>query len=93
MVDKSKLTPTNLKCVWNMGSKCSENVYDVEIFQNQIKVPICENHLQDHEYVMILHRNGYDVEEVIQKDADYRKEEVLTIKLAGIDKDDSDGGL
>lgn len=86
MVDKSKLTPTNLRCVWNMGSKCASTVYDVEIFNSQIKVPICENHLEDHEYVMILHANNYDVEEVIQKDPDYRKEEVLTIKLAGLDK-------
>jgi hypothetical protein len=91
MVDKSKLTPTDLKCVWSMGSGCADKVYDVAIFNNQIKIPICESHLEDHEHVMTLHRNGYDIEEIIQKDENYRKEEVLVIRLSGLDKDNKDG--
>ena len=90
MVDKKKLKSTDLKCVWNMGSQCSEDVYDVEIFANTIKVPVCGNHLDDHEHVMVLHRNGYDVEEVISKSPEYRREEVLVIKLSGLDKKDND---
>lgn len=86
MVDKSKFSSTDLRCVWNMGGPCGDEVYEVPLFDNQIKVPVCSNHIEDHEHVMILHANDYDVEEVISKDSDWRKQEVLTLRLSGLDK-------
>jgi len=86
MVDKSKLTPTDLRCVWNMGGSCADKVFQVAMFNNQMKVPVCENHLEDHEHVMTLYANDYDIEEVISKDSDWRKQEVLTLRLSGLDK-------
>ena len=74
-----------LKCVWNMGTACSDDVQEVEFFGAQIKVPVCGNHIEEHKFVMILHKNGYDVEEVLQQTPEYRKGEVLIIKLAGLD--------
>lgn len=85
---KKNLKKTDLRCVWNMGGPCADEVYDVPMFDNQIKVPVCANHLEDHTNVMILHANDYDVEEVISKDSDWRKQEVLTLKLSGLDKGD-----
>lgn len=90
MVDKSNLEATDLRCVWNMGGKCSEKVYDVSMFDNMIKIPICEDHLDDHERVMLLFKNGYDIEEIIQKDTEWRKGEVLTLKLSGLLKDNGE---
>lgn len=77
-----------LRCVWNMGTPCSDQVSEVEFFGKQIKVPVCTNHIEEHKYVMILHKNGYDVEEILQQTPEYRKGEVLVLKLSGLDEDD-----
>jgi len=79
-----------LKCVWNMGTDCSDDVQEVEFFNSQIKVPVCGNHIEQHKFVMILHKNGYDVEEILQQSAEYRKGEVLVLKLSGLDDSDVD---
>lgn len=79
-----------LKCVWNMGTDCSDDVQEVEFFNSQIKIPVCSNHIEQHRFVMILHKNGYDVEEVLQKSPEYRKQEVLVLKLSGLDDSDVD---
>jgi len=81
---------SKLKCVWNMGTECTDDVEEVELFGNQIKVPICKEHVEHHKYVMILHKNGYDVEEVLAESPEYRKGEVLVLKLSGLDTDDID---
>lgn len=77
-----------LKCVWNMGTACSDDVEEVEFFNAQIKVPVCKNHIEQHKYVMVLHKNGYDVEEILQNTPEYRKGEVLVLKLSGLDDSD-----
>ncbi len=76
---------TELKCVWAMGTPCNGEVKEAELFTKQIKVPICENHLEEHTHVMILAKNGYDVEAILQENAEYRKQEVLVLKLSGLD--------
>lgn len=78
----------DLKCVWNMGTPCNGNVVERKLFQQQIKVPMCEAHLEQHKEVMILHKNGYDVEEVLQQTPEYRKKEVLTLQLSGLDTEE-----
>lgn len=83
MSDNSKL-----RCVWSMGDECTDDVEEVEFFDSQIKVPVCGNHVEQHRCVMILHKNDYDVEEILQQTADYRKGEVLVLKLSGLDKCD-----
>ena len=77
-----------LKCVWNMGTECSGEVIEVEFFDGQIKVPVCTNHIEEHKQVMILHKNKYDVEEILQQTPEYRKGEVLILKLSGLDDSD-----
>lgn len=77
-----------LKCVWNMGTPCDGEVQEMKLFEQQIEVPMCESHLEQHKEVMILHKNGYDVEEVLQETPEYRRREVLTLKLSGLDTDD-----
>lgn len=74
-----------LRCVWNMGGECDGEVKEVEFFNHQIKVPVCEGHVEQHTHVMILHKNGYDVEEILQETAEWRKGEVLTLQLSGLD--------
>lgn len=77
-----------LKCVWNMGTDCSDEIKEVEFFNTQIKVPVCSNHVEQHRYVMVLHKNNYDVEEILQQTPEFRKGEVLVLKLSGLDDSD-----
>jgi hypothetical protein len=80
-----------LKCVWNMGDECSDDVEERTFFNSSIKVPVCSNHIEQHEYIMILHRNGYDPERILQETPEYRKQEVLVLQLSGLDDGKVDG--
>ena len=88
MSKKKEEKKSDLKCVWNMGGDCSKDVSEVEFFNHQIKVPVCDEHVEQHRHVMILYKNGYDVEEILQESAEYRKNEVLVIQLSGLDDDE-----
>ena len=79
-----------LKCVWNMGTDCSDEITEIEFFNTQIKVPVCSNHVEQHKFVMVLHKNNYDVEEILRQTPEYRKGEVLILKLSGLDDSDVD---
>jgi hypothetical protein len=83
-----------LKCIWNMGDACSDDVELVSFFMKEkdgkkvprVKdVPVCKNHIEGHRIVLVLHKNGYDLEDFLQKDFNYRKEQYLVLKLAGLD--------
>ena len=84
------MSSKQLKCVWNMGTECSDKVEEMGFFDSSIKVPVCSNHVEEHKFVMILHKNDYDVEEILQQSSDFRKGEVLILKLSGLDKCDVD---
>jgi hypothetical protein len=71
-----------------MGTECSDDVEERELFDGQIKIPVCSEHFEQHRYVMILHKNGYDIEEALQQSPEYRKSEVLVLKLSGLDDSD-----
>lgn len=75
---------SNLKCVWGMGTPCSGKVEEVSFFDGQITVPVCEGHTEEHRDVMILHKNNYDIEQVLQMTNEERRKEVLTLKLSGL---------
>jgi len=81
-------TKSKLLCVWGMGDACSGEIEEVEFFDSQIKVPVCANHIEQHKFVMILAKNDYDVEEILQETSEYRKGEVLLLKLSGLDNTD-----
>jgi len=74
-----------VKCVWMMGTPCEGDAAETELFSKQIKVPMCPAHLEQHTHIMILAKNGYDVEAILQETPDYRKQEVLVLKLSGLD--------
>ena len=77
------------KCVWLIGTPCSDNDTTwKEMFNHQIRIPICANHFEQHLEIMLLHKNGYDVEEILNATPEWRKQEVLTIKLSGLDSGD-----
>lgn len=75
------------KCVWHMGTPCSDDgaADEYEIFNKQIKVPMCKDHVEQHSHVMILAKNGYDVETILNETPEYRKQEVLVLQLSGLD--------
>ena len=78
MIDKSKLTPTNLKCKWDIdnegGKKCTSEVYEVSILNNLIKVIACTHHLKDHINIIDLLNYGYNWKEVYYIGCEKRKE-------------------
>jgi hypothetical protein len=75
-------------CVWNLGTPCGGSVEEKKLFHDQIKVPICENHFEEHKIIILLFNNGYEVEEILNQDAEWRKQEALTIQLSGLAKID-----
>ena len=73
-------------CVWHIGTPCSENDTTwQEMFNHQIRIPICGDHFEQHKEIMLLHKNGYDVEEILNATPEWRKQEVLTLKLSGLE--------
>ena len=81
-----KVTKTKEACVWALGTPCAGETSEQKLFKNQIKVPICENHFDEHKTIILLFNNGYDVEEILNQTADWRKQESLTITLSGLAK-------
>jgi hypothetical protein len=78
----------DVKCVWHLGSPCGGKTEIRPFFGGQLKVPVCENHLEGHKHIMLLHKNNYNVEQMLNESEEYRKQEVLTLVLGGLAKDD-----
>jgi len=74
-----------LRCIWNMGDACDGIVQEQDMFDEQIRIPICEHHLAGHQEVMYLHSCSIDVEKVLQMPIDERN------VLSGTMKDEADG--
>jgi len=84
--DTYQVTETDLMCVWDTDGPCDEDkVYMIDMFEDQIALPVCRNHAIDHLCVMKLHANDYDVDKITGETPEWRREEVLTIQLAGLD--------
>lgn len=62
------------RCVWNLGDACSDDITELDMFNDQINVPICGHHLQGHKEIMFLHSIGMDVEEIILLSPEQRHE-------------------
>ena len=85
MSNTNNETETKLECVWNMGTNCSDGeVKKYLIFDKQLNVPMCTQHYGEHLDVMILARNDYDVEKVLEMTSEDRRREVLTLELSGM---------
>lgn len=76
---------TDEKCVWQIGTPCGGETTQKEFFNHQIRIPVCGNHLNEHREIMVLHKNGYDVEEILNQTPEWRKQEVLTLELSGLE--------
>ena len=49
----------NSSCVWNMGTPCSsDGVKKIMTFNNQLHIPMCYNHFEEHVHVMTLYQNN-----------------------------------
>ena len=74
-----------IHCVWNMGTDCDGDKYKALMFSKQLEIPICKKHVEEHQEVMVLHANAYDIEEIVDMEPDDRKRIVYTMVLAGLD--------
>jgi hypothetical protein len=76
------------KCVWHLGTPCSGKTELRGLFGGALKVPVCENHLEGHKNIMLLHKNNYNVEQMLNETEDFKKQEALTLVLGGIAKEE-----
>jgi len=61
------MSDENFKCVWNMKDvSCAGNIEEVTIFNGQVSVPICEEHLKHHKIVLALYYAGKDIKKVLR---------------------------
>ena len=81
MADKEE----KILCVWNMGTPCDGKREKKLMFSKQLEIPICEKHFEEHKEVMILHHQGYDIEEIVDMEPEERKRLVYTMVLAELD--------
>ncbi len=72
-------------CVWDLGDPCDGAVAKVLMFRKQLDVPICHHHLDGHKEIMILHGNGYEIEEVVDMTPEERKRLAHILMLSGLD--------
>lgn len=53
------------KCVWNLGTPCNGKVSCRGLFADQIVIPICEQHFEEHKKLMALYSGGVDIESLL----------------------------
>lgn len=61
-------------CMWSLGDNdcnCTDkDVYPVRMFNNQITIICCHKHFDAHIKIMMLHRYGHTVDDVIAEGVD-----------------------
>lgn len=72
-------------CVWDLGDVCDGVIDKILMFRKQLEIPICDHHLEGHKEIMVLHGNGYDIEEIVDMEPDERKRIAYTLMLSGLD--------
>ncbi len=72
-------------CVWHLGDPCEGETSKELMFRKQLEIPICKNHLEGHKHIMVLHGNGYEIEEVVDMTCEQRAKIVYTLQLSGLD--------
>lgn len=59
-------------CVWSIGTECNGEITAELMFNDQIKIPICSNHLSEHKKLIFLHSHNHDIEELLKMSLDER---------------------
>lgn len=50
------MTDKELVCIWNTGGEHSGEVKWARLFNKQLKLPVCEQHLKNHKYIVRMGR-------------------------------------
>lgn len=54
------------KCVWTIDdSDCNGEVTIEKMFDEQLSIPICAKHLNQHKRIISLHESGEDIEYIL----------------------------
>jgi hypothetical protein len=75
------------ECIWVIGGKCAGKVKAILLFSNQLKVPICEKHLQQHREIMTLNSAGRDIQEVMKMAPDEQHKAFMELSEEDRSKD------
>jgi len=67
-------------CVWNMNSPCGGEVASRGMFGNQISVPVCASHYNEHLVLLTLNRKfDKDIEELLTLSCEERANLLSTL--------------
>ena len=64
-VGSGLFTESEDKCLWDMATEHGGKANTQPLFAGQLRVAICENHLEEHTMVLYLRRQGMDIEEIV----------------------------
>jgi len=70
-----------VNCVWDTDGDCGGTVSYEGLFGDQINLPVCEAHLNDHMTIIALNNSGIEVEEVINMTLEERHRKVYDLAL------------
>lgn len=74
--------PKGCKCLGGLSAKCGGDLYTASIFYNGVlSIPLCDNHINDHRYIMSLYHAGYDIKKVVKMHPNKIKKLALSIGL------------
>ena len=76
----------SLTCVWNMGSDCGGEVSEEPMFRDQLKVPVCSKHYEEHLKLMLLIKDSKNTTEDLLKLTQEERDKELVKLLNGRDE-------
>jgi hypothetical protein len=74
-----------VSCAWLLGTEHGGETEKRLMFEEQLEVPVCEKHFEEHRRIMLLVANDYDIEEVVEMDPDEIARLAYTLALSGIE--------
>jgi len=41
-----------MECIWKLGTECDGTISNELMFKNQIRIPVCKKHLEEHKIIV-----------------------------------------
>ena len=67
---------TEVECLWCLGDEHEGKRFEAYLFKKSsdgIRIPICTHHLTGHRIIMSLHKDGMDIEDIINMTPEERE--------------------
>jgi len=81
---------TSKECIWDLGDPHEGKRFEAKMFKRSnispITIPICVNHLSGHRIIMSMHKQGMDINDIIDMGTKEREYFSRNIVLATWDE-------